>query len=265
MLVQRSFQPPAVPTLRIEHGDVVRALARHLKARLFQGGDHAGPVLRLAALDALHQVGLDHVTGVGLALDPGPQLRRLEVGAMSRLLHPRPRRIVRAAPGVLEVTGFHQRAIRLLPARRRDVQALARLQVTPRRDHMHVNAAPLLTVPHRRPGVAIRRQTGPGRVLELVEHPVDRRVARLVLRSPGDHRRRVLLLELERVGHRRYLVRIAAQHRHVGPLLALAVRLAREVGRGRRPRPARDELNQHRPRPAREAAPAHARWRPGAR
>ncbi len=38
---------------------------------------------RKAALDAVHQVGLDHVTGVGLALDPGPQLRRLDVGAMS--------------------------------------------------------------------------------------------------------------------------------------------------------------------------------------
>ena len=172
---------------------------------------------------------------------------------MSRLLHPRTRRIVRTAPGVLDVAGFHQRAIRLLPARRRDVQALARLQVAPRRDHMHVNAAVLLAVPHRRPGVAIRRQTRPSGVLELVQHPVDLRVARLVLRRPGDHARRVLLLELERVGHRRHLLRIAAQHRHVVPLLALAVRLPREVpGRGsRRPRPARDELNQHRPRPPR--------------
>ena len=76
---------------------------------------------RKAALDAVHQVGLDHVTGVGLALAGRPQLRRLDVGAMSRLLHRRPRRIVRPAPGVLEVAGFHQRAIRLLPAGRRDV------------------------------------------------------------------------------------------------------------------------------------------------
>ena len=185
--------------------------------------------------------------------DPRPQLRRLEVGAVPRLLLPRTRRIVRPAPGVLDVAGFHQRAIRLLPARRRDVQALARLQVTPRRHNMHVNAAPRLAVPNRRPGVAVRRQAGPGRVLELVEYPVDLLVARLVLRRPGDHARRVLLLELERVGHRRHLVRVAAQHRHVGPLLALAVRLAREVGSrpGRRPCPARDELNQHRPRLAR--------------
>ena len=192
------------------------ALARHLKARLLQSGDHAGPVLHHAALDALHQVFLDHVTGIGLARGPGPQLRRLDVGAMPRLLHPRPRRIVRPAPGVLYVAGFHQRAIRLLPARRRDVQALARLQITPRRDNMHMNAAALLAVPHRRPGVAIRCQPGPGGVLELVNHPVDLRVARLVLRGPGDHGRRVPVLELQRVGHRRHLVRIAAQHRHLG-------------------------------------------------
>ena len=185
--------------------------------------------------------------------DPRPQLRRLEVGAVPRLLLPRTRRIVRPAPGVLDVAGFHQRAIRLLPARRRDVQALARLQVTPRRHNMHVNAAARLAVPNRRPGVAVRRQTGPGRVLELVQHPVDFPVARLVFRRPGDHGRRVLLLELQRVGHRRHLLRIAAQHRHLGPLLALAVQLAREVlgRRRRRPRPARDELNQHRPRPPR--------------
>ena len=53
------------------------------------------------------------------------------------------------------------------------------------------------------------------------------------------------LLELERVCHRRHLVPIAAQHRHVVPHNALAVRLAREVGRrrGRRPRLAHDDLD----------------------
>ena len=185
--------------------------------------------------------------------DPRPKLRRIEVGAVPRLLLPRPRRVVRAAPAVLEVAGLDQRAVGLLPARRRDVEALTRLQVAPRGEHMHVHAAVRLAVPHRRPGVAIRRQPGPGGLLELVNRPVDRLVARSVLRGPGDHARRVLVVELQRVGHRRHLVRIAAQHRHLVPLLALAVRLAQQVvGRGLgRPRPARDELNQHRPRPPR--------------
>ena len=267
MLVQRSFQPPPVPSLRIARGHVVLPRARHLKARLLQGGDHAGPVLHRPVLDALHQVVPDLVTGIGLALGPGPQLRCLDIGAMPRLLHPRPRRIVRPAPGVLDVAGLDQRPIGLLPARRRDVETLARLQVTPRGEHMHVHAAVGLAVPHRRPGVAIRRQPGPGGLLKLVEHPVDLLVARAVLRSPGDHARRVPVLELERVGHSGHLGRIAAQHRHVVPYLALAVRPAREVVGRRlgRAGAAREELNQHRPRPARAAPSAPARWRPGGR
>ena len=72
-------------------------------------------------------------------------------------------------------------------------------------------------------------QPGPGGLLELVEHPVDVLVAWPVLRRPGDHARRVLVLELQRVGHRGHGVRIAAQDRHVVPDLALAVQLAREV------------------------------------
>ena len=56
--------------------------------------------------------------------------------------------------------------------------------------------------------IAIRGLPGPGGLLELVEHPVDRLVARPVLRGPGDHARRVFVVELQRVGH---LVRIAAQ------------------------------------------------------
>ena len=93
----------------------------------------------------------------------------------------------------------------------------------------------------------------PGGLLELVEHPVNVPVARLVLRRPGDHARRVFVVELQRVGHRGHGVRIAAQHRHVVSDLTQAVRLAQQVvGRGLgRARPAREELNQHRPRPAR--------------
>ena len=98
MLVQRSFQPPPLPTVRVVGGHVVLALARHVEARLLQGGDDAGPVLHRAALDAPQQVVPDLVPGIGLMRDPRPQLRRLEVGAVPRLLIPGARRIVRAAP-----------------------------------------------------------------------------------------------------------------------------------------------------------------------
>ena len=166
------------------------ALARHVEARLLQGGDDAGPVLHRAALDAPQQVVPDLVPGIGLMRDPRPQLRRLEVGAVPRLLIPGARRIVRAAPALVEVAGLNRRAIGLLPARRRDIEALASLQVAPHGEHMHVYAAVGRAVLHRRPCVAIRGQPGPGALLKLVEHPVDGLVARLVLRRPGDHARR---------------------------------------------------------------------------
>ena len=177
--------------------------------------------------DALQQVVPDRRARVVLARDPRPQLRRLAVGAVPRLLLPGARRVVRVTPALVEVQGLDQGVVGLLPARRRDVEALAGLQVAPRGEHMHVHAAGGRAVLHRRPRVAIRVQPGPGGLLELVEHPVDVLVAWPVLRGPGDHARRVLVLELQRVGHRRHGVRIAAQDRHVVPDLALAVQLAR--------------------------------------
>ena len=50
-------------------------------------------------------------------------------------------RVVRAAPALVEVAGLDQGVVGLLPARRRDVEALASLQVAPRGEHMHVYVA----------------------------------------------------------------------------------------------------------------------------
>ena len=147
-------------------------------------------------LDALQQVVPDRRARVVLARDPRPQLRCLAVGAVPRLLLPGARRVVRAAPALVEVQGLDQGVVGLLPARRRDVKALAGLQVAPRGEHMHVYAAVGRAVLHRRPRVAIRGQPGPSGLLELVEHPVDVLGAWPVLRGPGDHARRVFVVEL---------------------------------------------------------------------
>ena len=64
----------------------------------------------------------------------------------------------------------------------------------------------------RCPGVAIRFEARPGGFLELVHHMADLRIARVVLRCPGDDARRVLVLELKRVSHGGHLVRMAPQH-----------------------------------------------------
>ena len=77
---------------------------------------------------------------------------------------------------------------------------------------MHVDTPARFAVLDRCPGVAVRFEARPGGFLELVHHAADLRIARLVLRRPGDHARRVLVLELKRVSHVGHLVRIAPQY-----------------------------------------------------
>ena len=197
------------------------------------------------------------------------QVRRLDVGAVPGLLHPRPRRVIRPAPAVFGVEGVAERVECLLPARRRDVEAPAGLQVASRGEDMHVSAAVALAVHHGRPGVAVRLEPRPGRPLELVEYGFDLRVGRSVVRCPGDHARRVLVLERQRVGHRGHPMGIPLEDLHALAQLPRRVPRPEEVI-GRRPgraRSAGQELNVHRRRGSRRGPTprAPARWRPGGR
>ena len=170
-------------------------------------------------------------------------------------------RIVWAAPAILVVLPVPQRVKRLLPARCRDIQALAGLQIHSRRQDMHVDPAARFSVLDGRPGVAVRLQPCPGGFLELVHHPFYLRVARGILRRPGDHARGVLVLELQRVGHGGHLVRIAAQNFHFFRVLFLVLvlvlvlllvprgeSLASEIVRRlrRRPGAVSEKLDHHR-------------------
>lgn len=186
---------------------------------------------------------------------------------MPRLHLPRPLRIVRAAPAVLLVLPVPQCVKRPLPARSRDVQALATLQIAARRQHVHVHPAPRAPVLHRRPGVAVRLQARPGRLLELLQHLVDLGLAGLVLRRPGDHPRRVLVLELKGVRYRGHVMRIPPQNLHSLSKLPAPVPLSQHVvgGSRRRPSPNGLELNVHRPSPLAKERPAHAGRRPAGR
>ena len=229
-------------------GHVVPALARHFEPRVFESGDDIGAALHDTVLDALDQVVPDHLARVGLHLQAGPQVRRLDVGAVAGLLRPRPRRVVGPAPAVLVVEGVAQRVEGLLPAGRRDVQALARLQVAPGREDVHVDAAAVLAVQDRRPRVAVRVEPRPRRLLELVEHGVDLRVGRPVLRRPRDHDRAVLVLELQRVGDGGHHVGVAAEHLDALAPVPERVAFADEIvgRRAGRPGAAPEALNVHR-------------------
>ncbi len=204
-------------------------MAWDVEAHVLQGGDHVGAAPHRAVLDALHQVVADQCARVGLVFEPGPQLRRLDVGAMARLLPPGPRRIVGTAPAVLVVERVAQRVEGPLPAGWRDVQAAARLEVALRGEDVRVDAAAALAVQDRRPRVPVRLQPRPRRLLELVEDDFDLLGGRPVVGRPCDHGRRVLALEVERVGHGGHHVRVPAKDFDALALLPLGVPLADEI------------------------------------
>ena len=236
---------------------------RYFQPGLPQGADDIRTVPHRAVLDPLEQVVPDQVAGLSFKPETGAQPRRLDVGAVSGLLRPRPRRVVRPAPAVFGVDGVAQRAEGLLPAGRGDVEAAARLQVAPCGEDMHVNAAAVLAVQHGRPRVAVGLQPRPSRPLELIEDRPDLHVGGSVVGCPRDHARGVLVIELQRVGHRSHLVGISPEHLYAFVRLSGSVPLAEEVlSRRRRAGSTGEELNEHRsPGCQRASAPrAPVRW-----
>ena len=240
-------------------------LARHLQARPLQGGNHRSSIRDGPCFDALAQIVGNQPPGVFLRRQPGPKLGGLNVGPMAGLHVSRPLRIVRTAPAVLVVLPVPQRVKRLLPSGSRDIQALAGLKIAARRQDMHVDTPARFAVLDRCPGVAVRFEARPGGFLELVHHAADLRIARVVLRCPGDDPRRVLVLELQPIGHGGHLVRMAPQHFDffrvllLLPVLILVlilfggeVLLAGEVVRRCRSRPgsASEKLDHHRGSPS---------------
>ena len=111
-----------------------------------------------------------------------------------------------------------------------------------------MSAAAALAVQHGRPCVAVGFQPRPSRLLELVEHGFDLLVGRGVIGCPGDHAGGVLVIELQRVGHRSHLVGISPEHLDAFARLSGSVPLAEEVvGRSRGGAgPAGQELSVHR-------------------
>jgi len=123
-----------------------------------------------------------------------------------------------------------ERIERLLPARRGDVEALARLQVHAGREDMDMGRAARLGVLHGRPGVTVGRQARPGCLLELVQNGLDLGGGRRIVRGPGHHARGVGVDEVQAVGDLRDERRIAPQDRHRFPFHTLGVCGCCQVG-----------------------------------
>ncbi len=89
LLIDRSFQSPPLPALRIQRRDVVPALPRDFETELPQALDHSGPVLDHAVRDApAPEVPAGAIQRPG-AVEPGDQYR----------LFQRAREDDRSAPG----------------------------------------------------------------------------------------------------------------------------------------------------------------------
>ena len=219
MLIEGSFQAQPLPGLRGRDGEVVLALARDLEAGVLEGGDDAGPVLDEAGGDPVAEVAVDGVAVGGVGRKPA---RPGGPGAV---------RIIRPRPAVFVVQRAFERAVGLLPAGRGDVVTLAGLEFYAGGQDVHVRRAVLVAVEHGRPGGAVRFEAGPGDALEVIERLGDLFVGRSV-RLPVEDGAAVAVLEVEGVGDLGDLVRIAAQHRDLGPLLACVITLGEEVVRG---------------------------------
>ena len=118
-----------------------------------------------------------------------------------------------------------------------------------------MNAAVALPVRHGSPGVAVGLEPRPGRLFKGIDDRADLRVGGSVVGCPGNHARRVLVLERQRVGHHGHLMGIPPEDLHA--LARLPGRIPRpEEVVGRRPgraRSAGQELNVHRGRGSRRA------------
>ena len=109
--------------------------------------------------------------------------------------------------------------------------ALARLEFHAGDEDMDVRAPVFVAVEHRRPGVAVRFETGPGDALEVIERLLDLLVGRPVLGRPGEDRAPVAVLKIEGVGDLGDQPRIAAQLCDLGPLLAAVIPVGEKVVR----------------------------------
>ena len=267
-LVQRPLQSQPVSRLRPEDGHVVPALAGNFEAEVLERRHHPAAVLHRAGDHEPHQMLPDHRPPVRLYLPPRPQRLRVQVRQVRRRpVRSRPSRVVRTGPAALAVERVTERIEELLPAGWGDVQAPPCREIDARRQDVHVHPAVMVAVQHRRPDVAVSVEARPSRLLELVEHPFDLGAGRGVLQRPGDHARRVQVLEGEAVSDPGNLAWIPAQDLDRRALRARRVQLGEEVdrGRGRRACPPGQELEVHqtggregvRPRSARSIA---ARW-----
>lgn len=140
-----------------------------------------------------------------------------------------------------------QRVECLLPAGRRDVQALAGLKINAGDEDMDMASAIIFTVKDCRIRNTITRQSGKGGALEVVQHLTDLLIGRIIFWRECDHAGRVTILKVKAICYLGHGHRITAQHLDLGSLDAVVVMGSHEVTGGcmRVACAVVEELNQH--------------------
>ena len=157
-----------------------------------------------------------------------------------------PGRVIRPGPAVSDVEHIAQRVEVPLPARGRDVQGFAGLQVDPGGHDVNVDTAARLIMPDRGPGTALRVKAGPGQAFKVVQYLVYLFGRGTVLRRPGNHAGRQPMFKLQGVGNLTDAERVPAQHYNpvTRPALVVFV-ILKVVGRGGAHPAGPVELNHH--------------------
>ena len=188
-----------------------------------QALDYVIPVVDESQIDLLIQVVSDVCFRVGGGRQSVLETVRIDQRLVSGLAFPCPGRVVRPRPVVFQVVIITPGVEVLLPPWWRDVERFPRFQINPGCQDVDMDATLGFIVSDRRPGIPIRLKAGPCQMLEVVQDVVDFFPGWLVLRRPGNHRGRVPMLEVQRVGNRAHEFWVAAQHFNAGSFPALVV------------------------------------------
>lgn len=158
-----------------------------------------------------------------------------------------PVRVVRPGPAILVVQRIAQRSVERRPARRRDVQRLARRKLHARRHEMEFDpAAVRVRVPDPETIVLVRFEAGEGHALEFIHDLFLIGGAWVVFARKRDHATRIAPLPIDAVDQLARLIGIAAQD--LGRLMFPAFGARHVIDRtGSITAAMREELDQHGP------------------
>ena len=221
LLVDAAPEPQALVGVGIAHRHVVLACPRDLQPGLGQRIDQADTVMHRPPLDQPHHIAVDGLLALFQVESVlRPRRRQLEGH------FPRPRRIIRARPAMLQVQCVPQGGKAPLPAGRRDVERPPGGQLHARGHEVQLHPPTLgVLVPHPGDVELIDIEAGEGKGFEGVHRGLLLDHSGRILGREGQHSVRVGPLPPDAVDQLLRPHQIAAYHLRRAMLPALALRI----------------------------------------